>query len=376
MLCGTAFRVHTAAAGVRFEELQQLCAVAGDKRSLAIAMSGLVADHAYQGRTHEASRLASEFWTLIESLGDPALTVGLSSAPIYAKMESTEWRDMLEYSQGVIDLADGDPTKGNFLFGSPLALALTSRAVGRYCLGIPGWREDLREGIAMARDADHMTYAGTVTYAYGTTIPAGVLRADDVVLRDIEEALHTAERSGDDFALSHTQVALGATLVNRPTVAERDRGEQLLAQVRDTFLRDRHHLGDLPIVDVYLAREIARRGDYDRGITLMRMATENAVRAGQLLGWGIVTTDVLVQKLLDRSADGDVAEAEAAIERLAAAPTDEGFNMREIFVLRLRALLAQVRGDDLAYASFRDRYRDMAEELGFEGHMDLADAMP
>ena len=110
--------------------------------------------HAYQGRVREASQLASEAWTLIESIGDPTLTVGLSFAPIYAKMESAEWCDMLRWSQRVIDLADGDPPKGNFIFGSPLALALTTRAVGRYCLGRPGWRDDLRHGLAMARSAD------------------------------------------------------------------------------------------------------------------------------------------------------------------------------------------------------------------------------
>ncbi len=177
MLCGTAFRVHAAVESARFGELQELCTAAGDKASLAIAMSGLVADHAYQGRVREASRLASEFWTLVESLDDPKLTVGLSIPPIYAKMECAEWRDMLQWSQRVIDLADGDPAKGDFISGSPLALALTTRAVGRYCLGYPGWREDLREGIAMARGADPLTYAGTVTYAYGTTIPAGVLQS-------------------------------------------------------------------------------------------------------------------------------------------------------------------------------------------------------
>ncbi len=70
---------------------------------------------------------------------------------------------MLRWSQRVIDLADGDPAKGNFIFGSPLALALASRAVGRYCMGRPGWRDDMRRGIAMARDSDAMTYAGAVT---------------------------------------------------------------------------------------------------------------------------------------------------------------------------------------------------------------------
>ena len=71
----------------------------------------------------EASQLASEAWALIESVGDPALTVGLSFAAIYAKLESGEWSDVLRWAHRVIDLADGDPSKGNFIFGSPLALA-------------------------------------------------------------------------------------------------------------------------------------------------------------------------------------------------------------------------------------------------------------
>ena len=78
MLCGTAWRVHVNVAGARFDELRQLCAAAGDKASLAIAMAGLVMDHAYQDRMREASQLASEAMALIESVGDPTLTVGLS----------------------------------------------------------------------------------------------------------------------------------------------------------------------------------------------------------------------------------------------------------------------------------------------------------
>jgi hypothetical protein len=50
--------------------------------------------------------------------------------------------------------------------------------------------------------------------------------------------------------------------------------------------------------------------------------------------------------------------------------------LHEIWLLRLRALLAQALGDDAAYAHFRDRYRDMAKSLGFEGHMKWAEAMP
>jgi hypothetical protein len=39
-------------------------------------------------------------------------------------------------------------------------------------------------------------------------------------------------------------------------------------------------------------------------------------RKGLLLGWGLPTTGALVERLLDRGSDDDVAEAEAAIERL------------------------------------------------------------
>jgi hypothetical protein len=77
-----------------------------------------------------------------------------------------------------------------------------------------------------------------------------------------------------------------------------------------------------------------------------------------------------------RARQSDVAEAEAAIERLAAAPTDDGLAVRDIWLLRLRAPLARAHGDAAAYADYRDRYRDMATSLGFEGHMKWAEAMP
>ena len=140
MLCGIAWRVHLNVAGDRFEELRELCTAAGDKASLAIGMAGLVADHALQNRLRDASQLASEAMALAESVGDPTLTVGLSPLAIYAKIESGEWCDVLRWSQRVIDLADADPSKGNLLFGSPLALAYTSRAAASYFLGRPGWR--------------------------------------------------------------------------------------------------------------------------------------------------------------------------------------------------------------------------------------------
>ena len=313
MLCGTAFRVVVHVPGNRFEELRELCAVAGDKASLAIAMAGLAIDVAYQDRIREASQLASEAVDLAESVGDSTLTVGLFLPLGYAMISSGEWRAVLRWSQRVIDLADGDPLKGNFLFGSPLALALTTRAMGRYCLGVSGWREDMRRGPAMARGADPLSYATVVTYAYLPAIPLGVLRADDRAVSQIEDALQHAERSGDDLAVAFARMTLGVALVHRPTEADRGRGEKLLAEVGEVFLRRGHNLGELPAVQVYTAGERARRGNRDDAIALMRAAVEHLFCEGQLRPWGIPTTGVLVQTLLDRgvaaAAEADLAEA-------------------------------------------------------------------
>jgi class 3 adenylate cyclase len=376
MLCGNAWRVHERVAGARFDELRQLCTAAGDKPSLAIAMAGLVVDHTYQGRVREASQLASEAVALIESLGDPTLTVALSGAAILAKTECGEWPDVLRWSQRVIDLADGDPSKGNFVFGSPLALAFATRAVALYCLGRPGWRDDLRHGVAMARSADPISYATLVTYSYGLGIIFGVLRSDDRAVRETEDALHIAERSGDDLAFVWARTTLGVVLVHRQMAGERDRGNKLLTAISEVVRRQEHNLAELPLIEVYSAREHARRGDRDEAIRLMRAAVDHLCREGQLLGWGMPATGVLVETLIDRGTHGDVAEAEAAIDRLAAAPAGEGLVIRDILLLPLRALLARAHGEATAYAHFRDRYRDMAKSLGFEGHMEWAEAMP
>jgi hypothetical protein len=108
----------------------------------------------------------------------------------------------------------------------------------------------------------------------------------------------------------------------------------------------------------------------------MRAAVDHFCEGQRLGGLGVPVAGVLVETLLDRCADGDVAEAEAAIERLAAAPAEEGLVIRDIWLLRLRALLSKAHGDDVAYRDYRDRYRDTARTLDFEGHIAWAEAMP
>jgi hypothetical protein len=99
---------------------------------------------------------------------------------------------------------------------------------------------------------------------YVAGIPLGVLAADDRAVREIEDALRIAERYSDDLAVDFARTALGFALVHCRTAAERDRGHRLLAQLSEVFVRRGYVLRELPLVNVYLARERARRGDQGR----------------------------------------------------------------------------------------------------------------
>jgi hypothetical protein len=214
-----------------------------------------------------------------------------------------------------------------------------------------------------------------VAYLYLPGIPLGALAANDRAVREIEDALQIAERSSDGMALLFARVIPGLALVHRHTEAERDRGRKLLEDASDVILRRGHNLSELRMVNVYLAREMARRGDRTGALSLMFASVDQLVRERQLLVWGIPATGVLVETLLDGGTDADVAEAETAIERLAAAPADDGLAIRDIWLLRMRALLSRARGDGVAYRDLMSRYRAMAESLGYEGHIAWAAAM-
>ncbi len=354
-----------------FEELRELCALAGDKASLAIGMAGMVLDHLMHGRVRESSRLASEQMALLDSIGDPALTVGAGSMAILMKYRTGEIADVLRWSQTVIDWADGDPAKGNLIVGSPLAVALVWRGIARFWLGRPGWRQDLDDAVAMARNTDPLTHALVVFWKYGWAITNDVLVADDTAVRELDGALRIAEELGDDTALGLVKYILGIALAQRDGAADHQRGLELLEQVRDMCLHGRFYLSELQALEFHAARERARRGDRDGAIPVIRKVVNDFFEAGQL-GYGAAGTAVLVETLLDRGTEGDVAEAQRAIDRAANLPADKGLVLRDITLLRLRAMLARARGDDVAYRDLADRYRAMAESLGFEGHMAMA----
>jgi hypothetical protein len=257
--------------------------------------------------------------------------------------------------------------------GSPLAIALAWRGTARWWLGRPGWRQDLHDAVAMARRSNPEAHSGAVAWTYGFAMQYGVLRTDASVVRASEEAVQTAQKASSDRALGLAAYTLGIALLNRDAAADRQRGLELMMQTRDIWLRKRA-LFLIPVTDLWAARETARRGDLDAAIEVMRQAVGQLDQAENLFygAWG---TGVLVETLLERGAQGDLAEAQEAIHGLGVLWVEDGSAMREITLLRLRALLTRVRGDNVAYRDLVSRYRAMAESLGFEGHIAWAEAM-
>ncbi len=374
MLCGTTWLAGGSMAETGFDELRELADATGDKVSLAMGMAGWVSALVVHGRFHEASMLGFELTSLLESISDPTLTLALLYAPLAAKLQTGEFAEVLRLAQRMIDLADGDPAKGNLIIGSPLAAAITVRGSARFYLGDPRWRHDIEQSATMIRAFDATLRAIMLLFKYVLIISGGLIPPDAAALNETAELLEIAERSGDNFTLACARFVRGLTLVasNDPHHAD---GFDMLVEAREAAVRERFTLAAAWLVDIRLAEEKARKGDFDGAIELSRAVIEQGFDAGGTI-YLCSPTIVLVEALLGRGTDTDLQDAQTAIDRLAAVPTEPGFVIHDLCLLRLRAGLAQARGDEARYREYRDRYRGMAKALEFEGHIAWAEAMP
>ena len=373
-LCATSAREGGRRAETGFSELSELCNAAGDDRSLVIGMVGVITSNLMNVHREEASRLAGDQVRLLKSIGDPSLALALLPTAILAIHETAEMTEIIQLSQRIIDLADGDLTRSDLLFGSPLAYAIAMLPIAKACLGIPGWKSDLVRAIETAHEVDSLSRTSVVFYTYISAYAFGMLRPDVTAVRVTTETMHVASQAGDNIALNLAETVQGVTLICQEG-GNREVALDLLAKVRARALDGRFTLSIVPIANSYLAREQARVGDVEGAISLAR-ATVNDLATSDRCIFNALATSALVEVLLQRGEQRDVDDAHAAVDWLAAVPIDEGFVINEITLLRLRALIARAKGEDADYRDFRDRYRKMAAELGFEGHMAWAEAMP
>ncbi len=372
LLCASAWLAGGSMSDTGFDELRDLATAAGDKVSLAMAMGGWVPALIVHARFVEASQLASELADLLESIGDPTLTLGLSYAALAAKLERGEMTEVVQLAQRIIELADGDATKGNLIIGSPLIGALVLGGCARCYLGDPGWRADVEQATTMVRAFDPTLRALMLLFKY-MLVGDGVWVPDAAALQETAELLEVAERSGDNLTLACARHVRGVALAAYGGSGRAD-AFALLAAAREAALQERFTLLAATWVDLRVADDKARAGDLDGAVELARAAVEQEYACGDVLHLGSGTA-TLVSALLRRGGPIDLQEAQAAIDRLAAVPTEPGFVLHDVWLLRMRALEARVRGDEPAYREYRDRYRAMANSLGFEGHINWASEM-
>ncbi|AKK26570.1 AAA family ATPase [Mycobacterium sp. EPa45] len=370
MLCATDF--HASAIDQsqgRFAELRELCGAAGDMVSLAIGMTGQVTEYLYSGRTREAATLASEHLELLESIGDPNLTVGLSFPAFVTWFGQVEIGQTSRWSQRVIELAGDDPGMGaGFGLGSPLAAAIAFRGVSRWWMGRPDWREDFRDAVAMAEQLDPVTVGFVLAWTYGVAILYGVVQSDDTAVEVSQAAVEAAERLGND----NGEFVWGVALSYRGSDADRRRGLEMMEKALAMF---RVRVPSLvPITTLVAARERARFGDPDAALPSMRAALDILYREDRW-GWLIAGLGILVETLVERSSDGDLTEAEEAVKVLEASRPQHDSAILDITILRLRTMLVKARGDESTYRLMANNYLARATSLGFEGHIAWAEAM-
>ena len=370
LLCLTAFRVGASSTDGGFEELHELAIAADDKASLAIGMTGQMSALVAHGHYQQAAEMVGELMSLADSLGDSILSVGLVLAALTAKFGTGELAEVVRLADRIIADPREDMAQGAIIFGSPLTFATMQRAAARMCGGAPGWREDVDAAVTMSSEIEPGLRAALLLYIYGIGVANGLLLPDDAMLSVSESNLRAAEGRADEFALASARFLCGLILaqLDEPQRAE---GLEVLAQSLKTALHNRINQAAVRQLNVERAKEQARTGDLDGAITLLRDTAEQQTT----MGFRGAASTALVETLLQRGEPVDVDEAAAAVEKLAAVPTEPAFVLFDVALLRLRALLARARGDAASYRDFAERYRAMATSFGFEGHMALAQAM-
>ncbi len=372
-ISGNSWRLGISLEESGFDELRQLCAAVGDDVSLAHGTAGMLMTLLFHNKFREAAAVASECARLIETNAEPASVFDLSGAASNGKLQAGQVVEGLRLAQLAIDASGNDQDTPSAILRVPAALAFAFRGMNRMCLGMTGFRDDLDEAVSIARAAaDTSNYASALFWKYGFPVLNGAVLPDEAVMEDTAEVLECAERAGDQYAADRARIIRGVNLIRQPR--HRAAGLKLLTTFREDSSRHDLAMWWLRLVDTDIAKQQAELGDLNVAITLARDAVDFRFASGDMISRGPAVT-VLVESLLGRGTDSDIAEAAAAIDRLAAVPVDPGFVLHELPLLRLRALMARARGDNAGYRSFANRYRAMANDIHFEGHMATAEAM-
>ena len=130
----------------------------------------------------------------------------------------------------------------------------------------------------------------------------------------------------------------------------------------------------VPVVDIHVAQEKARSGDLDGAIELARAVLDDLFDSGGAI-WSALATTVLVEALLRRGGDGDLAGSAGRGRPVGGGADRPGLGAARDLAAAAAGAAGACPGDEAATATSRIATESMATELGFEGHMAMAEAM-
>jgi adenylate cyclase len=366
MLTSTAFFVGEAVdADEHYRELRDLTMQAGDLKSLAIGTAGriwsfTVGDY----RVPEAAVLASELEELINGMECDTATLSIVlNAVAFARFANCEFDAALD----AIDAIRALPHE------LPVEERISADALGGFletCLGnVEQGRRRLRDATDQARGLTSVRYAYVLIY-WAMAAALGVYHSDELI-GETPVALRRAESSGDIAGITVAQWAYGAVLL-RARNGSRDEAIDVLRRANATIQKHKAMTIALASVRTDLAMDAAHKGQRAESIDQLRAMASLIMDGGSRVFLAFVN-EALVELLIDRGADDDLAEAHRIVDEWQA--NRPGIPALDLWWLKSRALLAKAAGNSPDYAERTRQYLELCERMNARGRLSEARQM-
>ena len=342
----------------QYDEFRKMCTRAGDMTSLAIGTAGRIISFSNNdNRIPEAAALAEELDEMIASVDCDTATMGVILFVIaYARLANCEFAAALQMIDRVVALLQDVPTM-------ELALASSTRGAIEMCTGDhEHGRRLLRESFQQARALPPASQA--VAWAYhGLMAAMGLYQAEDLV-GEMSDTLRRAESFGDMFGIISAQWTYGVALL-RSDITSHDMAIELLERSRTKFANTDCSAPRCRVLAA-LVIDAAREGHRDEAIDELRECFSlHSTRGFRLLAGR--AGEVLVELLIERGSDDDLAEAHQILDQPQARHPD--VPAMDLWWLRSRTLLAKAERDALGYSEAAEQYLLLCETLDARGRL-------
>ena len=295
---------------------------------------------------------------MIGSVDCDTATMGVILFAIaYARLSNCEFVAALQMVDRVVALLEDVPTM-------ELALASSIRGAIEMWIGNhEHGRRLLRESRQQARALPPASQA--VAWAYhGMMAAMGLYQAEDLV-GEMSDTLRRAESFGDMFGIISVQWTYGVVLLRSDTTSH-DIAIELLERSRAQIRKHGLFSAALPAVLADLAIDAAREGHRDEAIDELRECFSlHSTRGFRLLAGR--AGEALVELLIERGSDDDLAEAHQILDQPKARHPD--VPAMDLWWLRSRALLAKAERDALGYSEAAEQYLLLCESLDARGRL-------